>query len=166
MKVYNQDKTKILEEYDLNKGHLKEDVLTTHYPEVKAVEEKGHYVTIAEYPSGGKDVEWVVDVKGVEYKPARDEEEQIYVYIPYSEAQINKMSLQNEYNEKMEYMKETDYVASKLSEAVAEYIANGDSTNVIVLRANYKEVLEKRQQYRNRLDEIKELLAIYEEKGI
>ena len=81
MKVYNKDKTKILTEYDLEKGYLKEDVLTTHYPEVKAVEEKGHYETIAEYANGGKDVEWVVDVKGVEYKPARDEEEQIYVYV-------------------------------------------------------------------------------------
>ena len=166
MKVYNQDKTILLEEYDLNKGHLKEDVLITHYPEVKEIKEQGHYVTIAEYPSGGKDVEWVVDVKGVEYQPARDEEEKIYVYIPFTEAQLQKMALEDEYEEKMEYMRETDYVANKLSEAVAEYIANGDSTNVIVLRANYKEVLEKRQQYRNRLDEIKELLAIYEEKGI
>ena len=68
MKVYNKEKTILLEEYDLNKGYLKEDVLTTHYPEVKAVEEKGHYETIAEYHSGGKDVEWVVDVKGVEYR--------------------------------------------------------------------------------------------------
>lgn len=88
MKVYNQDKTILLEEYDLNKGYLKEDVLTTHYPEVKEIKEQGHYVTIAEYPSGGKDVEWVVDVKGVEYQPARDEEEQIYVYVPYTQEEI------------------------------------------------------------------------------
>ena len=31
MKVYNQEKTKILEEYDLSKGYLKEDILVTHY---------------------------------------------------------------------------------------------------------------------------------------
>ena len=161
MKVYNQDKTQILEEYDLDKGYLKEDTLITHYEEVKEVEEQFHYEIIAEYPNGGKEVEKVIDVEGVEYKPARDEEEKIYVYVPYSEAQLQKMDLENEYEEKMEYMNETDYVASKLSEAVAEYIANGDSTNVIVLRANYKEVLEKRQQYRDRLDEIKELFAIY-----
>lgn len=166
MKVYNQEKTKILEEYDLNKGYLKEDTLITHYPEVRAVEEKGHYKTIREYPNGGKDVKWVVDVKGVEYQPERHEEEVVLIYYPFTEAQLQKMALEDEYEEKMEYMRETDYVASKLSEAIAEYIANGDSTNVIVLRANYKEVLEKRQQYRDRLDEIKELLAIYEEKGI
>lgn len=95
MKVYNQDKTNILELYDLSKGYLKEDILITHYDEVKAVEEKGHYETIAEYPNGGKDVEWVVDVKGVEYKPARDEEEEILVYIPYTEEEI----LENKKNE-------------------------------------------------------------------
>ena len=76
------------------------------------------------------------------------------------------MAYEDEYEEKMEYMKETDYIANKLSEAIAEYIANGDSTNVIVLRANYKEQLEKRQEYRERIDELKELLSIYEEKGI
>lgn len=81
-------------------------------------------------------------------------------------AQLQKQAYEQEYQEKLDYLHETDYVANKLSEAVAEYIANGDSTNVIVLRANYKEVLEKRQQYRDRLDEIKELLVIYEEKGI
>lgn len=88
MKVYNKEKTIILSEYDLNKGHLKEDTITHHYPEVKEVKEQGHYETIAEYANGGKDVEWVVDVKGVKYKPARDEEEQIYVYVPYTQEEI------------------------------------------------------------------------------
>jgi hypothetical protein len=164
-------KEKLIEEnnyqkVDLSQGYLEEDVIDIFYPEVKYVEGKGHYETIREYPNGGKDVKWVVDVKGVEYQPERHEEEVVLIYYPFTEAQLQKMALEDEYEEKMEYMRETDYVASKLSEAIAEYIANGDSTNVIVLRANYKEVLEKRQQYRNRLDEIKELLAIYEEKGI
>lgn len=84
MKVYNQEKTTILEEYDLEKGYLKEDILITHYDEVQAVEEQFHYETIAEYPNGGKEVEKVIDVEGVEYKPARDEVENIYVYITYT----------------------------------------------------------------------------------
>ena len=88
MKVYNQDKTQILEEYNLEKGYLKEDTITHHYDEVQAVEEQFHYETIAEYPNGGKEVEKVIDVEGVEYKPARDEVEIILVYILYTEEEL------------------------------------------------------------------------------
>lgn len=88
MKVYNQDKTQILEEYDLEKGYLKEDTITTHYEEVQAVEEQFHYETIAEYPNGGKEVEKVIDVESVEYKPARDEKKNILVYILYTEEEL------------------------------------------------------------------------------
>ena len=88
MKVYNKDKTQILETYDLTKGYLKEDVITIHFEEVKAVKEQGHYETIAEYANGGKDIKWVVDVQGAEYQPARDKEEKMLVYIPYSENEL------------------------------------------------------------------------------
>ena len=64
MEVYNQNKTEILTEYDLTKGYLTTDYIDEIIPEVQAVQEQGHYVTIAEYPNGGKDVEWVVDVAG------------------------------------------------------------------------------------------------------
>ena len=94
MKVYNKEKTKILTEYDLLRGYIKEDTIEVHYPEVKAVEEKGHYETIREYANGGKDVKWVVDVKGVEYKPDRYEEEKIYVYTTY-EGEEKKEMLRN-----------------------------------------------------------------------
>lgn len=95
MKVYNQEKNQILEEYDLSKGYLKEDTITTHYEEVKVVQEKWHYETIKEYANGGKDVRKVVDVVGVPYSPARDEVENIYVYVPYTEEEI----LENKKNE-------------------------------------------------------------------
>lgn len=91
MKVYNKDKTIELTEYDLEKGYLKDDILITHYDEVPYVEEKGHYETIREYSNGGKDVEWIIDVKGQEYQPARDEEENIQVYIYYTEDELLKI---------------------------------------------------------------------------
>ena len=81
MKVYNEDKTKILEEYDLTKGYLKDDILTTTIEEEQAVEEVGHYETIKEYPNGGKDVKWVVDVEGKKYKHTETIVERIKVYI-------------------------------------------------------------------------------------
>lgn len=90
MKVYNEDKTQILTKYDLNKGYLKQDTIIRHIPEVVAVEEQSHYEVIAEYPNGGKDVEKIIDVKAVEGVPAHDETEEIQVYIPYTEEELEK----------------------------------------------------------------------------
>ena len=91
MRVFDETKTKELTEYNLYKGYLKDDkLLIAHHEEVEAVEEQGHYETIAEYPNGGKDVEWVVDVPAVEAKEAYDEYEEIQVYIPYTAKEIAK----------------------------------------------------------------------------
>ena len=78
-----------LETYDNTKGYLANDkVLIAHHEAVEAVEEQGHFETIAEYPNGGKDVEWVVDTLGVEAAEAWDEYEDIYRYIPYTAAEL------------------------------------------------------------------------------
>lgn len=94
MKVYNQDKTQILEEYDLELGKLVKDTIKIKHPEVKAVEEKGHYETVAEYENGGKDVKWVIDVAGVEYQPAREETEEIYIYVPYTDEELKNIQIE------------------------------------------------------------------------
>ena len=89
MRVFNENKTEELKEYDLEKGYLKADKLFVKYHEVVTeVKEQGHYKTIAEYPNGGKDIEWVVDVPAVQAKAAYDEYEKINVYIPYTEKQL------------------------------------------------------------------------------
>lgn len=81
-----------LETYDNTKGYLVNDkVLIAHHEAVDAVEEQGHFETIAEYPNGGKDVEWVVDKPGVEAAEAWDEYEDIYRYIPYTAAELAKI---------------------------------------------------------------------------
>lgn len=91
MRVFNENKTTELTEYSLEKGYLKADKLfIKHHEEVQKVEEQGHYETIAEYPNGGKDVEWVVDVEAVEHKDAYDEYEDIQVYIPYTAEELEK----------------------------------------------------------------------------
>ena len=86
MKVYNQEKTQVLTEYDLEKGHLESDTITI--PETPAVEEQSHIEVIAEYPNGGKEVKKVIDVVGQAYKPKHEEE--IAVYIPYTEEELQK----------------------------------------------------------------------------
>lgn len=101
MRVFNKDKTIELKEYDLDRGFLVDDEIEVaheaeivHHEAIAHVEEQGHYEVIKEYPNGGKDVKWVVDVPYVEGNEAYDEEvkpaytslEQIKVYIPYPES--------------------------------------------------------------------------------
>lgn len=93
MKVYDETKTRILKEYDLEKGYLKQDTITHHFEEVKEIKEQGHYETIREYPNGGKDVEWVVEVEGVEYQPAREEIEDIVIYVSYTDEELHNIKL-------------------------------------------------------------------------
>lgn len=88
MRIFDKNGIEI-ESPDLEKGYLKNDSLfIMHHEEVKAVEEIGHYETIAEYPNGGKDVEWIVDTPGVEAREAWDEYEEILRYIPFTETEL------------------------------------------------------------------------------
>lgn len=98
MKVYNKDKTQVLESYDLSLGYLVSDTIEVSLPEVQGVDEQGHYEVIETYPNGGKDVEWVVDVAGVEYQPARTELEPIQIYIPYTKEELEARK-QQEYED-------------------------------------------------------------------
>lgn len=80
-----------IESPDLEKGYLKEESLfIMHHDAVEAVEEVWHYETIAEYPNGGKDVEKVIDVQGVEAQEAWDEYEDIQRYILYTEEELSE----------------------------------------------------------------------------
>ena len=97
MRVFDKEKINELTKYNVYKGYLKNDkVLISHHEAVEAVEEQGHYETIAEYPNGGKDVEWVVDVPKVEAKEAYDEYEDIQVYIPYTDEELAKKKEEHE----------------------------------------------------------------------
>lgn len=114
MEVYNQNKTEILTEYDLTKGYLTTDYIDEIIPEVQAVQEQGHYVTIAEYPNGGKDVEWVVDVAGTEYQPERIEKVPITVYVPFTEEQLKQQQINTKINRLTELTKDLAQVQAGL----------------------------------------------------
>ena len=89
MRIFDENGVEI-ESPDLEKGYLKNDrLLIQHHEEVKAVTEVGHYEVVAEYPNGGKDVEWVVEVPGVEGQAAWDEYEDILRFIAYTETELN-----------------------------------------------------------------------------
>lgn len=90
MEIYSENMEPI-ESPDMMLGYLTEDVRIVHHEAVSAVQEVWHYEVIAQYPNGGKEVERVVDVAGVEAREAWDERIPIWIYHPYTQAQIEAM---------------------------------------------------------------------------
>lgn len=88
--IYNES-MELIENPDLSLGYLTASTRTVHHEAVDGVAEQFHYVTIAEYKNGGKDVEKVIDVPGVEAKPAWDEEIPIQIYVPYTQEELDRM---------------------------------------------------------------------------
>lgn len=145
MRVFNKAKTKELIEYDLTKGYLKEDTIINHIEAVEEVKEVGHYEVIKEYPNGGKDVKWVIDIAGVKGQEARDEEEAIYCYIPYTKKELTKMQNENRIAELKQLLRESDYRAIKYAEGC-------------YTEEEYKPYKELRQSYRDEINELEQEL--------
>ena len=88
MRIFDENNNPI-ETYDSDRGYLIEDsIFIAHHEATEAIPEKGHWVVIAEYPNGGKDVDWIVDEPGVEAREAWDEYESILRYIAYSDEEL------------------------------------------------------------------------------
>ena len=91
MDMYDEQGNPVTD-YDPAKGRLEMQKRIHHHEAVEAVEEQGHWETVAEYPeTGGKDVQWVVDAPGMEAREAWDEEETYWLYIPYTEEELAQM---------------------------------------------------------------------------
>ena len=90
MRILDENNIELTEEQiNLELGYLRpENIISIHHKAVEEVKEIGHYEVIAEYPNGGKDVKWVIDVPGVEAKEAWDEYEDIQRYILYTEEEL------------------------------------------------------------------------------
>lgn len=88
--VFDQDGNPI-EAYDSALGHLEDREKTIRHDAIEGVEEQGHWETVAEYPNGGKDVKWIVEVAGVEAVDAWDEKVVYSAYIPYTQEELEEM---------------------------------------------------------------------------
>lgn len=141
MRVFNESKTLELANYDLEKGYLKSDKLfVKHHDAVPVVNEVGHYETIKEYPNGGRDVAWVVDVERVEAKAAYDEYEDIKVYVPYTEKEL----AEREISTLKAKLAATDYKAIKYAEGV-------------ISATEYAETKAQREAWRNRINTLEKI---------
>lgn len=148
MKVYNKEKTNILEEFDLSLGYLKEDIIINHIDKVDAVEEQGHYETIKEYANGGKDIKWIVDVEKVDAVEEQDIEEKIQVYIPYTDIELLKINANKRIQELKDFLSQTDYIVIKLYEKT---LLGG---SIISMIQEYTSVLKEREEARKQINEL------------
>ncbi|MBQ7912900.1 MAG: hypothetical protein IJ308_04030 [Clostridia bacterium] len=143
MKVYNEEKTQLLESYDLEKGYLKPDkLLVAHHEAVAGVPAKWHYETVKTYPNGGKDVKKVIDEPEVEAVETYDEFENIQVYIPYTEQEL----AQREIASLKQKLFETDYKAIKYAEG-------------IIGAEEYEPIKAERNAWRTRINELEAVVG-------
>ena len=164
-RVFNQDKTQELTDYDLSIGRLEEDKLVlAHHDAVegKTVEENVAaaqadgktvkqidgvwYIVTAAYENGGEDISKVLPT---EHKDAWDGTEDIYVYIPYTENELAVIAANQKISEAKAYLRETDYIVLKIAEATAE----GDAAGVAALQEEYAVQLADRKQARVTVNE-------------
>lgn len=91
MKIYNQDKTEILNDIDLELGYLADDKRLVRH--VDAVEGHTEYIEHTYYDENGKvfGVSKSIDEeKSTSSQPAYDEYEDIKVFVPFSEEQLKQ----------------------------------------------------------------------------
>ena len=146
MRVFNKDKTEVLESFDLKKGYLVDDVLVTHVLASPAVEEVGHYITLKEYPNGGKDVEWIVDTPARPEVVEHDETEEIKVYIPYTDEELQKIAAEARIEELKRLLRASDYKAIKYAEGA-------------LTAEEYAPAKAERQAYRDEINELEKVLT-------
>lgn len=169
MKIYNQDYTIEYnkDELDLEFGELIPSTRKYIVPEQKYIEEEGHYEVIAEYPeTGGKDIEWVVDVKGQPYIQEHEEIEECQVYrvyteyelkkkgiIPYSDDEMEMQRLHRKFNDLTRLLKESDTI-------IIEYVEG------IIDEEQFNSIKKERAIKREQLKETKEKIDELTQKGV
>ena len=139
MRIFDHEGNELQrEKIDCKKGRLVEDKrFVRHHEAIEAVEEKGHWKIVKEYPNGGKEVEWVVDVPGVEAKAAWDEYEDILCFSPFDEETLRKARIA----ELKQFLRDTDYNILKIVEGVATLL-------------DMAEIIKQRSEWRKEINEL------------
>lgn len=142
MRIFNEDKTAELTEYDETKGHLVADqMFVAHHEAIKGIPEQGYYETIKEYPNGGKDVKWKVTHPEVKGRDAYDEYEDIMVFVPFSESELATLEI----TDLKQQLRDTDYQAIKYAEGA-------------ISEEDYAAMKAQRQAWRDRINELEEIV--------
>ena len=171
----------IIEDWDLELGKLVPESRDVTFRYEVTQQEQGHYEVTAEYPNGGKDVKWVIDVPELGRWVAYDEDgaevetetvipddapheieipdaEAFYRYVRYTAEELAEKAhwkVQMEIGELKGKLADTDYVAAKAMDALLTCTdLAGLPSALASIHAEYSDVLEKREEWRRQINEL------------
>ena len=107
----------VVENPDLTLGYLTDDTEEIIHPAVDGVEEQWHWETVTEYPSGGRDVQKVVDRPGVQAQEEWVEQVPIQRYVRYT---AEELAAQEEARKKQEAKDKLPETVAALRAALAD----------------------------------------------
>ena len=107
----------VVENPDLTLGYLTDDTEEVIHPAVDGVEEQWHWETVTEYPSGGRDVQKIVDRPGVQAQEEWVEQVPIQKYIRYT---AEELAAQEEERKKAEARERLPETVAALRAALAD----------------------------------------------
>lgn len=136
MRIFDINDIELFEP-DMTKGRtIKDKRFVTHHEAIEAVPEQGHYETTKEYPNGGKDVEWIIEVPGVKAQDAWDEYEEILRFVPFTELELAT----NRIAELKQMLQDTDFHILKIVEGAATLT---ECTEIIGKRASWRKEINE-----------------------
>lgn len=128
MKIVDENGVELTVEPDLTLGRLVDDVEIVHHDAIAGVQQVSHYVPIEHLANGSTIVEEVIDVPGVEPKPAWDETVPIQRYIKYTQDELDEQARQQEHETKMAQLPETLAALQKENEMLKQCLLEMSET--------------------------------------
>lgn len=129
-----------LQAIDEAKGYLVDErILVNRHEAIAAEEEEGHWVTVKEYPNGGKDIAWIVDKEAVEAKEAWDEYEDILRFVEFNASEL----IARRIAELKSLLASTDYKILKVVEGAATL---SEIAETIKQRAAWRKEINKLEE--------------------
>lgn len=120
MKIID-DKTGLeIQNPDLTHGWLRSETEAVEHPAQEGVPELSHYETVAEYPSGGKDVRKVIDREGVPAQDAWTEQVPIQRYILFTAEELAEQEAERKKQEAKDKLPETVAALQKENEMLKQ----------------------------------------------
>ena len=111
--IYNERMERI-DSPDLKLGWLEETERSVAHEAVRAVPERWHYETAAEY------VVKVVDVPGIPAREAWEERVPIQIYHPYTQAQLEKIGAEKNRPTQEQRLQRVEETMSRMTAALAQ----------------------------------------------
>ena len=128
MKIVDENGVELTGEPDLTLGRLVDDVEIVHHEAIAGVQQVSHYVPIEHLANGSTIVDEVIDVPGVEPKPAWDETVPIQRYIKYTQDELDEQARQQEHETQMAQMPETVAALQKENEMLKQCLLEMSET--------------------------------------